>query len=135
MATSSATERARRNGTKTPLLIRRVLHDCERRSLSLEAQGIVYKCLAREEVALEVIERAIQEAVSLSFLKHSSVDGALFEAIMDRFWTTAPSKSPATPWRRPIPRAPGSAEKSVKWQRQPQKRRPQPLKLKQKRGG
>jgi hypothetical protein len=103
VATSSATERARRNGTKTPLLIRRVLHDCERRSLSLEAQGIVYKCLAREEVALEVIERAIQEAVSLSFLKHSSVDGALFEAIMDAVLDDSSFEIPGSPLEKTYP--------------------------------
>ncbi|MGI6783786.1 MAG: hypothetical protein ACOX5A_06110 [Aminivibrio sp.] len=97
MAISSGTERVRRNGAKTPLLMRRVLHDCERRSLSLEAQGIVYRCLAGEEVELEVIERAIQEAVSISFLKHSSVDAPLFEAIMDAVMDDVSFEIPGSP--------------------------------------
>ncbi len=97
MAISSGTERTRKNGTRTPLLMRRVLHECERRSLSLEAQGIIYKCLATEEVELEVIERAIQEAVSLSFLKHSSVDAPLFEAIMDAVLDDCSFEIPGSP--------------------------------------
>ena len=103
MATSSATERARRNGTKTPLLIRRVLHDCERRSLSLEAQGIVYKCLAREEVALEVIERAIQEAVSLGALKNSAVEPPLFDAIVDALLDDRSFEIPGSPSEKVYP--------------------------------
>ncbi|NLA91651.1 MAG: hypothetical protein GX843_08475 [Synergistaceae bacterium] len=97
------TARVRRMEAKTPPPMRRVLHDCEKRSLSLEAQGIVYKHLAMGKVPLEIIERAIQEAVSLCGLKHSSVDGPLFEAIVDAVMDDITFEIPVSPLEMAYP--------------------------------
>ncbi|GAB1398658.1 hypothetical protein MASR2M17_14100 [Aminivibrio sp.] len=63
-------------------LFRRVLHDMERRYLSPDAQGRVYRYMMTEEVPREIMERAIHEAVSLGQLKNSAVDASLLDALV-----------------------------------------------------
>ncbi len=68
---------------ESPYVLRRVLHDSERRYLTCEAQGIAYRYIASEELPMKLIERAIQEAVTLGQLRNASVDGQLFEVLVE----------------------------------------------------
>lgn len=85
------------------LLVRRILHDCERRYLDPEAQGIIYRYIATEEVPLDITERAIQEAVSLGALKNSAVDAVLFEAIVDAILDDRSFEIPGSPCEKVYP--------------------------------
>ena len=55
----------------------------ERRYLAPDAQGKIYRYMVTEEVPMEIVERAIHEAVSLGQLKNSAVDAPLLEALVD----------------------------------------------------
>ena len=67
----------------SPLAFRRVLHSSERRYLSSDAQAMIYRYFATEEVPFEVTERAILEAVSLARLKNGMIDAPLFDCLVD----------------------------------------------------
>jgi hypothetical protein len=74
---------ASRETVETPYVLRRVLHDAERRYLTCDAQGVVYRYMASEEVPSELIEKAIQEAVSIGKMRSASVDGPFFEMLVE----------------------------------------------------
>lgn len=76
-------QNAELRSVETPYVLRRVLHDSERRYLTCEAQGVAYRYIASEEFPMELIERAIQEAVTLGKLRNASVDGPLFEVLVE----------------------------------------------------
>lgn len=100
---SHNTDRARGGRLVDSLLVRRVLHDCERRYLAPEAQGRIYRYIATEEIPLEITERAIQEAVSLGALKNSAVEASLFEAIVDALLDDWSFEIPGSPSEKMYP--------------------------------
>lgn len=85
------------------LIVRRILHDFERRYLAPDAQGMVYRYFTTEEVPLDITERAIQEAVSIGMLKNSTVDALLFEALVDALLDDRSFEIPGSPLEKMYP--------------------------------
>jgi len=100
---SHRTDRGFGNRLVDSLLVRRILHDCERRYLAPETQGRIYRYIATEEVPLEITERAIQEAVSLGALKNSAVEAPLFDAIVDALLDDRSFEIPGSPSEKVYP--------------------------------
>ncbi|MDD4836446.1 MAG: hypothetical protein PHU72_05030 [Dethiosulfovibrio sp.] len=64
----------------------RTLHDIERRYLNMEAQTMVYRYLACVDVPREVVEKAIDEAISFGRSQRKPVDAEIFSALVDTFF-------------------------------------------------
>lgn len=63
--------------------VTRMLHAMERWYLDPEAQTMVYRYLACEDVPSEVVEKAIDEAVAFGRAQRHPVDAEIFGAFVD----------------------------------------------------
>lgn len=67
----------------------RLIHDLERRHLSVEALGLACRYLETEEFPPEVAERALDESVRLGRSGRLRVGAELFSAVLEALWEEA----------------------------------------------
>jgi len=60
----------------------RIMHDIEKRYLTLGAQGLIYTSMWEEKISPEVAEIAIDEAVNLGKLNNFKIDEDLMRALI-----------------------------------------------------
>lgn len=64
----------------------RTLHRKERHYLNLDAQSMVYRYLACQEIPNEIVEKAIDEAVAHGRAHHRPVDAEILSTFVDAFF-------------------------------------------------
>lgn len=67
----------------------RLIHDLERRHLSVEALGLACRYLETEEFPPAVVERALEESVRLGRAGRLFIGADLFSAILEALWEEA----------------------------------------------
>lgn len=67
----------------------RLIHELERRHLSVEALGLACRFLETEEFPPGVVERALEESVRLGRSGRLCVGADLFSAVLEALWEEA----------------------------------------------
>ena len=64
----------------------RTLHQMERHYLGIDAQSMVYRYLACQEIPNEIVEKAIVEAVAHGKTHHRPVNAEVLSTFVDAFF-------------------------------------------------